>query len=113
MTQDQQAAIAPPAEAPVLDGVRILHPLDPLTAEEIRSTTGTVRDAHPELSGASIALIVLRDPPKATVVNFIGSGLIARLARVVVFDRSASSTYEADVTLAPVAAGSPANPDMA
>ena len=113
MAQDQQAIIAPAAGAPVVDGVPILHPLDPLTAEEIRGATRTVRDAHPELSGASIALIVLRDPPKATVVDFIGSGPIARLARVVMFDRSASSTYEADVTLPPVAAGSPADPDLA
>ena len=112
MAQDQQPIIAPPAEAPVLDGVRILHPLDPLTAEEIRSAVRTVRAAHPELSGAAIALIVLRDPPKAAVVDFTGSGPIARLARVVVFDRSASSTYEADVTLATVAAGSPATADM-
>ncbi len=47
MTEDQQATVAPPTLAPVLDGVRVLHPLDPLTAEEIRSATGTGREAHP------------------------------------------------------------------
>ncbi len=73
------------------------HPLDPLTADEIRSAVGLVRKGH-ELGDARFPLITLREPDKWAVLAFRDGDQIDRDALVVVLDRS-GATYEAVVSL--------------
>jgi primary-amine oxidase len=73
------------------------HPLDPLTAEEIRAATGAVRAAHPDLERPAFAVVALLDPPKAAVVAGTAT---ERRARLVVLERGTGTTYEAVVDVA-------------
>ncbi len=68
------------------------HPLNPLTADEIRAAVGAVHAAHPELERPAFPVVALHDPPKAAVV---GRAAVERRARLVVFERGTGATYEA------------------
>jgi primary-amine oxidase len=111
MSHDPQTATPTKSEPPVPVGAPVLHPLDPLTAEELHRASAAVRDAHPELGSVAFSQITVRDPEKAFVVGWTGTGAIPRRAKAVVFDRSTSSTYEAIVDLGSVEAGDPAPED--
>jgi primary-amine oxidase len=69
-----------------------VHPLDPLSAVEIRAAAEAVRTAQPQLDRPAFPLIALEDPPK-------GDEAPARRARVVVLERGTGTTYEAIVAL--------------
>ena len=60
-----------------------LHPLDPLTADEIRTATQLMK-ADARLTGAAFPLIALAEPPKAAVLAWTAGGRPARQARAVV-----------------------------
>jgi primary-amine oxidase len=72
------------------------HPLDPLSAAEIRAAAGAVRAAHPELERPAFAVVALEDPLKSVVVE---GGEASRHARLVVLERGTGTTYEAIVVL--------------
>jgi primary-amine oxidase len=79
-----------------------LHPLDPLTEDEIRRTGHAVRgSAQFEAASESIRFITieLREPVKEEVLTFNGSRQPPRMADVVLLDPSDGMAYEAVVSL--------------
>ena len=77
-------------------GVR--HPLDPLTADEIRTAVAVVRTAHDLGDEPRFPLITLKEPDKSAMLAFRGGNPIDRDALVVVLD-SSGATYEAVVSV--------------
>jgi primary-amine oxidase len=77
----------------------VAHPLDPLTADEIRSAVAIVRTERPDLGRPTFPLVVLREPPKAEVVAFAPGEPIARRADVVAYERDGGLTHEVLVDL--------------
>ena len=72
-----------------------VHPLDPLTADELRAVVRIVR-THPDVPAhALFPEIVLNEPPKAEVLAFKPGTPFRREAAVVVFDRPAGRTMAA------------------
>ena len=75
------------------------HPLDPLTADELRAVVRIVR-THPDVPASALfPEIVLNEPPKAEVLAFKPGTPFRREAAVVVFDRPAGRTLAAVVDL--------------
>ena len=75
------------------------HPLDPLTATEIRAVVQIVRK-HPDVPPhALFPVVALNEPPKAEVLTYKAGASFRREAAVVVFDRPAGRTVEAIVDL--------------
>ncbi len=83
-------------------GLRV-HPLDPLTANEIATVTSAVRghDAFASLSQRTrFVTITLLEPPKDAILAWATGGAApGREAEVVLLDRGAESTIEAVVSL--------------
>ena len=78
------------------------HPLDPLTAEEIREVAGIVRRDRGVGDGGSgwrFASIELREPDKEILLAQEAGGATAREAVVVCWDRSDGRAYRAVVSL--------------
>ena len=75
------------------------HPLDPLTASEIKRAVAVVRAARPTLEHVAFSLVVLKDPPKAEAVAYRQGLPFTRAARVTVLDRNHARTFEAEVDL--------------
>jgi primary-amine oxidase len=94
---------------PALDGPqqpgREVHPLDPLTAEEVGAATSIVRasDGFASLSERSrFVTIALLEPPKEAVLAWATGGSPPRReAEVVILDRGAECTIEAVVAFDP------------
>ncbi len=77
----------------------LMHPLDPLTAEEITDAVHiiqTERNLSPHVRFASVAL---NEPPKAVVLNFKKGDPIAREAFMILLDNSDGAAYEAVVSI--------------
>ena len=73
----------------------ILHPLEPLTAEEITAAVHIVRaerNLHERVRFASVAL---HEPPKEVVLNFKQGDPITREAFIILLDNTDGATYEA------------------
>ena len=85
-------AVTEPAER----GAGARHPLDPLSADEIREATGIVRRDKGVDAGWRFANIELNEPPKAGLTA--GDG-VAREAAVVCWNRADGHTYKAVVSL--------------
>jgi primary-amine oxidase len=77
----------------------ILHPLDPLSADEIRAAVATVRRECDVGDRWRFASIELREPSKAAVREHAGGDPIDRAARVVCWDRDSGSVYQGLVSL--------------
>lgn len=77
----------------------ITHPLDPLTAEEIRTAIETIRREQDLSDRARFPLIELSEPSKETVLNFSEGDPIDRAAEIVILDKGQGATYEAIVSL--------------
>lgn len=75
-----------------------VHPLDPLSADEIRTAVAVVRKAQDLGDEARFPLITLREPDKGAVLAFSEGRPIDRDALVVVLDAS-GATHEALVSL--------------
>ncbi len=90
------SAIVSPAVSPPV--VSSLHPLDPLTADEIRTAVAILRQAR-DLTDALVVRVFLHEPPKAVVLGFLDGDPIDRQAFVILRDRRARATYEAVVSL--------------
>ena len=75
------------------------HPLDPLTAEEIRAAAAILHREKDVGDGWRFASIELREPSKATVRDFAPGAPIDREAVVVCWNRDDGSVYKARVAL--------------
>ena len=76
----------------------VIHPLEPLTAEEIREAVAILRRVQ-SLPNVRFATVVLSEPPKSIVLNFEPGQAIQREAFVVILDNATAQTYEAIVSL--------------
>jgi primary-amine oxidase len=77
----------------------VLHPLDPLTAEEITAAVRIARSERNLSERARFASVRLNEPPKELVLNFKPGDAIAREAFLIVLDNTDGTTYEAVVSL--------------
>ncbi|MFS8897204.1 primary-amine oxidase [Synechococcus sp. R3-13] len=75
------------------------HPLDPLTAEEIKMTASVIRKAENLAEDATFVLIDLREPDKAEVLSFQPGDPFRREAFAIVYEPKANRTHEAIVDL--------------
>jgi primary-amine oxidase len=76
-------------------GPAVAHPLDPLSAREIRAAAAAVREQHPEVAEPRFSLVALHEPPK----DAAGAPRPRREALVVVLDRAGGAVYEGVVAL--------------
>jgi primary-amine oxidase len=89
---------------PVNEGTDVPHPLDPLTADEIRQAAVIVRRERGVGDGWRFASIELREPSKADLPRPAGAAresgrLTLREALVVCWDRADGQAYRAVVSL--------------
>jgi primary-amine oxidase len=75
------------------------HPLDALTADEIRTAARLLAAAPQFPAGAKFSTIVLKEPPKSVVTAFAPDALVKREAFAIVLDRRGNRTFEAIVDL--------------
>jgi primary-amine oxidase len=93
------AGLAPIAHA-------ALHPLDPLTAEELVTVRDVLARSGVFSARVGFASIRLDEPPKSAVLVFDGSGTVPRKARVAVIDYGNRKAFDVlvDVTARRIAA---------
>jgi primary-amine oxidase len=84
---------------PVTEGTLMTHPLDPLTAEEIRRAAAVVRRDQKVGDGWRFASIELREPAKADLAELESGRLVRREALVVCWNRADGQAYRATVSL--------------
>ena len=78
----------------------VTHPLEPLSAEEIRRAAALLRDAGRIGPGSRFISLGLREPAKEAVLAHDADGTaVPREAAAVVLDRTDGRTYEATVSL--------------
>jgi primary-amine oxidase len=77
----------------------VAHPLDPLSKEEIAAAAQTLKASGKVTEAGRFATIVLREPPKAEVLNFKPGAPMRREAFAVVYERASNKTFEAVVDL--------------
>jgi primary-amine oxidase len=75
------------------------HPLDPLTADEIRDAVGIVRRERKLDDDTLFVRVFLQEPPKEVVLGFTDGDRMDRQAFMVIRDRRARATYEAIVSI--------------
>ena len=80
-------------------GTHILHPLDPLTAEEIEIAAAILKEARQLGPRVRFETVVLKEPDKEVVEGFSEGDPISREAFLVVLDNDREATYEATVSL--------------
>jgi primary-amine oxidase len=80
---------------------RSLHPLDPLTADEISQAVAIVRKTRGVADDTLFVRVALHEPPKDVVLTFRDGGPIDRQAFLLLRDRRARATFEAVVSLGP------------
>ncbi len=76
-----------------------LHPLEPLSVEEIRTAVAIVRTSRHLGSHFRFPTVVLNEPPKDVVVNYTPGHPIEREAFLILLDNDTGTTYEAIVSL--------------
>ena len=74
-----------------------VHPLEPLTAEEISAAVKILRTAQNLEDSYRFVAVFLHEPPKEQIVNFWDRGSIDREAFIILLDNADGSTYEAVV----------------
>ena len=75
------------------------HPLEPLSAEEFRSTAAILRRERGVTEAFRFASIELREPAKAEVKAWRPGDPVPRTSFATLWDRSEQKTYEAVVDL--------------
>jgi primary-amine oxidase len=73
-----------------------MHPLTPLSADEIRATARIFRASPRFPQGAQFSVLTLDEPPKAQV---LANASLPRRAFAVIYDRSGDHTFEAIANL--------------
>ena len=81
------------------EGTVVPHPLDPLTADEIRQAAAIVRREREVGEGWRFASIELKEPSKADLSALSSGRLTAREALVVCWNRADGQAYRAVVSL--------------
>jgi len=76
-----------------------VHPLDPLTAEEVELAAAVLRDSDPSLDGLRFVSTALDEPTKDQVSAYAEGDEVDRRASLVVRNPAARKTYEAVVSL--------------
>ncbi len=76
-----------------------VHPLDPLSKEELESTVAALRDAGKVADSTRFVLIHLHEPPKAKVLAYRPGDVLPRQAFAVLYDWANNTTSEAVVDL--------------
>ncbi len=76
------------------------HPLDPLSADEIRAAAAIIRSEFPEGGRLRFALLHLEEPPKSKANGFEPGDPISRRVRATLLNRGDGSVHEATVSLA-------------
>ena len=84
---------------PALQAQKARYPLDPLNAEEISAAVKLVRTTAYFPKVALFSSVVLHEPPKEEVLNYMAGKPFRREAFIVIFDRVNNKTYEAIVDL--------------
>ena len=82
-----------------LSPVVVLHPLEPLTAEEVTAAVHIVRSERNLHERVRFASVVLHEPAKEVVLNFKQGDPITREAFIILLDNTDGATYEAVVSL--------------
>ncbi|HLG60714.1 MAG TPA: primary-amine oxidase [Ktedonosporobacter sp.] len=77
----------------------ILHPLDPLLAEEITDAVDIIRTERNLGEHVRFVSVALHEPPKNVVLSFKKGDPITREAFMILLDNSDGSAYEAVVSL--------------
>src|SRR5262245_35293807 len=78
-----------------------VHPLDPLTTDEIAIAVGVLRASGKVGPAGRFPLMALHEPPKSEVLDCCTDGRQPpRRAFVIVYERAANATYEAVVDVA-------------
>src|SRR5262245_19548906 len=75
------------------------HPLEPLSADELRAAVDIVQRMQNLDGRALFETVALHEPDKVTVRNFVPGEAFTREAFVVVLDRTQQRTYEGIVSL--------------
>lgn len=100
LTTTPDWAISPQTEhAAALQSHPPQHPLDPLTADEIRHAVDLVKQGIPLDETWRFAIIQLHEPPKQTVLDFQSGDPIERQVFVVLYHRLSRTTYEGILSL--------------
>ncbi|MGH9097983.1 MAG: primary-amine oxidase, partial [Acidimicrobiales bacterium] len=85
-------------DEPAATPASVTHPLEPLTAEEIRTAVRTVRDSGRIADVARFATITLEDPPKARLASFRPADPVERRVRLVIVPGPEATVIEAVVS---------------
>jgi primary-amine oxidase len=75
------------------------HPLDPLTAEEIKAAARVLSASAQFPQGAQFSTIVLKEPPKSEVLGYGTGAPASRQAFSIILDRRRNRTFEVVVDL--------------
>src|SRR5882724_8100681 len=76
-----------------------VHPLDPLSPDEIRAAVALVRQSGRIGERTRFIVVTLQEPPKTQVLNFKAGGTWAREVFMVLLDNASGATHEAVVSL--------------
>ena len=87
------------AEHPIPPSLSTLHPLEPLSAEEITAAVQIVRSERQAGPAVRFVSVNLHEPPKDVVLHFKPGDAFTREAHIVLLDKAAGATYEAIVSL--------------
>ena len=79
--------------------VALLHPLDPLTADEIRAAVAVVRASGRLGRDVLFIRVFLHEPPKSAVLAFRMGDALDRQAFALIRDRQARTTSEVIVSI--------------
>ncbi|MBX9626986.1 MAG: primary-amine oxidase [Gemmataceae bacterium] len=77
-----------------------MHPLEPLSADEVRLAVSVLKDSGKVTPTTRFVSVALKEPPKAAVHSGTGWGDLPREAFAVLFDNATNSCHEATVSLA-------------
>lgn len=75
------------------------HPLEPLTAEEIKLAVEILKTKQQLTEKARFVTVVLNEPAKDFVLNYVSGEPITREAFIVILDNESEKTYEAVVSI--------------
>ena len=77
----------------------VLHPLEPLTSEEITAAVHIVRTERNLHERVRFASVTLHEPPKEVVLNFQQGDPVTRAAFIILLDNTDGATYEVIVSI--------------
>ena len=78
---------------------QVTHPLDPLSADEMREAVRILKESGQQPEGARFAVLARREPPKDEVYRWKPGQPLRRDAFAVMFERRRGRTFEALVDL--------------